>query len=119
MRNVLVVDDDACSWRISEKALKPEGYELRYAGSGKQGLELLEKESFNIVLLALNIPDMDSAEVLGRINADWPDTKVVMIASFSAIWAAVHTLGLGAHDFIVKPFSPRTLLAVANELFER
>ncbi|MBI5098543.1 MAG: response regulator [Nitrospirae bacterium] len=119
MRNVLVVDDDAYSWRISEKALKPEGYELRYAGSGKQGLKLLEKEHFKIVLLALNIPDMDSIEVLGRINADWPDTKVVMIASFTAIWVAIHTLGLGAHDFIVKPFSPGTLLAVVNKFFER
>jgi len=119
MKNVLVVDDDAYSWRISEKALKPEGYEIRYAGSGKQGLELLEKGPFNIVLLALNIPDMDSIEVLDRINADWPDTKVVMIASFSAIWVALHTLGLGAHDFIVKPFSPGTLLAVTNKLFER
>jgi two-component system response regulator AtoC len=113
------VDNDAYSWKISEKALKHEGYELRYAGSGKQGLELLEKEPFNIVMLALNIPDMDSIEVLDRINADWPDTKVVMIASFGAVWAAVHTLSLGAQDFIVKPFSPGTLLAVTNKLFER
>jgi DNA-binding response OmpR family regulator len=111
------MDDDAYSWKICEKALKPQGYALRCAGNAKEGLEFLEKESFRAVLLALKIPDMDGIEVLGKINEDWPDTKVVMIASSNALGPVVHALTSGADDFIVKPFSPAVLLAVINNLF--
>lgn len=111
------MDNDAYSWRICEKALAPQGYVLRCAGNAKEGLELLEKESFRAVLLALKIPDMDGIEVLGKIIEGWPDMKVVMITSSGALGPVVHALTSGAHDFIVKPFSPAVLLAVIKNLF--
>lgn len=111
------MDNDTYLWRICEKTLTPQGYVLRCAGNAKEGLELLEKESFMAVLLALSIPDMDGIEVLGKINEGWPDMKVVMITGSSALGPVVQALTSGAHDFIVKPFSPAVLLAVIKNLF--
>ncbi|MBI5408954.1 MAG: sigma-54-dependent Fis family transcriptional regulator [Nitrospirae bacterium] len=119
MKKVLVIDDEAIVRTSCERALTPEGYEVKAVSSGKEGVELLQKESFALVLLDLKMPDMDGIEVLNKINETWPDTKVVMITGYSTVETAVQALRLGAYNFIEKPFTPDTLLAAVTEVFEK
>lgn len=118
MKKILVIDDEAIVRTSCERTLAPEGYELTLAVSGKEGLEVLERERFALVLLDLKMPDIDGIEVLNKIKATWPETKIVMITGYSTVDTAVQALRLGAFNFIEKPFTPDTLLNAVKEVFE-
>ena len=117
MKKILVIDDEPIVRTSCIRSLSPEGYEVKSASSGKEALELLENEPFNLVLLDLKMPDMDGIEVLKKIKDTWPDTKVVMITGYSTVETAVKTLKLGAFSYLEKPFTPDTLLETAREAF--
>ena len=119
MKRILVIDDEAIVRISCERTLVPEGYEVKSTGSGKEGIEFLEKETFNLVLLDLKMPDMDGIEVLNKINVAWPETKVIIITGYSTVDTAVQALRLGAYNFIEKPFTPDTLLNAVKEVFEQ
>ena len=119
MKKILVIDDEAIVRTSCERSLGTEGYEIKMASSGKEGLAFLEKEPFGLVLLDLKMPDMDGVEVLNKINERWPDTKVIMITGYSTVETAVQALRLGAYNFIEKPFTPDTLITAVKEVFEK
>ena len=106
---VLVIDDEDIVLTSCHRTLTPEGYEVKTAKSGIDGLKMLKNEPFNIVLVDIKMPDMDGIEVLRRIKEEWPDTPVVIITGFSTIEAAVFTIKLGAYDYIEKPFTPERI----------
>lgn len=115
MKKILVIDDEAIVRVSCERALGQEGYEVTAAASGREGIELLEKNSFGLVLLDLKMPDIDGVEVLNTINRKWPGTRVIMITGYSTVEIAVQALRLGAYNFIEKPFTPDTLLTAVRE----
>jgi DNA-binding NtrC family response regulator len=119
MKKVLVIDDEAIVRISSKRTLVPEGYEVKLADSGKAGIEALEEESFDLVLLDLKMPDMGGIEFLTVIMDKWPDTKVIIVTGFSTVETAVEALRLGAFNHIEKPFTPDSLLAAVNEVFEK
>lgn len=118
MKKILVIDDEAIVRVSCERTLTPEGYEVRLASSGKEGIELLEKEFFGLILLDLKMPDMDGIEVLKKIKVRWPETKVAIITGYGTVETAVKTLKIGALNYIEKPFTPDTLLTAVKEVFE-
>jgi len=118
MNKILVIDDEPIVRTSCERTLAPEGYDVTVTASGKEGLEMLEKETFGLVLLDLKMPDMDGIEVLDNIKKKWPDTKVVMVTGYSTVDTAVQALRFGAFNFIEKPFTPDTLLKAVKEIFE-
>lgn len=115
MKKILVIDDEAIVRLSCERALASEGCEVKTAESGIAGISMLEKESFNLVLLDLKMPNMDGLEVLKIIKERWAETKVIIITGYSTDQTAAETLKLGAHDFIEKPFTPDTLAAAVAE----
>jgi DNA-binding NtrC family response regulator len=117
MKKILVIDDEAIVRISCERALGQEGYEVISAASGREGIDLLEKDTFGLVLLDLKMPDIDGVEVLNTINRKWPDTRVIMITGYSTVEIAVQALRLGAYNFIEKPFTPDTLLTAVREAF--
>lgn len=119
MNKILVIDDEAIVRTSCQRTLEPEGYDVRLAKSGQEGLDFMEKEAFSLVLLDLKMPDMDGIEVLNKIKTAWPGTKVVMITGYSTVDTAVQALRLGAYNFIEKPFTPDTLITAVKEVFEK
>jgi DNA-binding NtrC family response regulator len=119
MKKVLVIDDEAIVRISSERTLTPEGYEVKLASSGKEGIELLEKETFGLILLDLKMPDMDGIAVLNVIMERWPGTKVIIVTGYSTVETAVQALRLGAYNHIEKPFIPDALIASVKESFEK
>ena len=87
--------------------------------SGKAGIEILENESFDLILLDLKMPDMGGVEVLKVIMERWPATKVIIVTGYSTVETAVEALRLGAFNHIEKPFTPDSLLAAVTEVFEK
>ncbi|RJQ48878.1 MAG: sigma-54-dependent Fis family transcriptional regulator [Nitrospiraceae bacterium] len=118
MKRILVIDDEPIVRTSCMRALQYEGYEVMLAGSGNEGLDMLNKGSFELVLLDLKMPDMDGMEVLMKIKEQWPGTKVVMITGYSTVETAVQALRLGAYNFVEKPFTPDTLLSAVREVME-
>lgn len=117
MKKILVIDDEYIVRSSCERTLEPEGYIIKCVSSGKEGIELLGKESFKLVLLDLKMPGMDGVEVLNTIKTKWPETKVVMITGYSTVDTAVQALRLGAFNFIEKPFTPDMLISAVKEVF--
>jgi DNA-binding NtrC family response regulator len=119
MKNILIIDDEEIVRMSCERALQVEGFHTGVASGGREGLDMLKKEPYDLVLLDLKMPDMDGMEVLGKIRSSWPDIKVIMISGYSTVDTAVKALRSGAVNFIQKPFAPDTLFSAINEVFDK
>jgi DNA-binding NtrC family response regulator len=115
---ILVIDDEDIVRLSCSRTLVPEGYELKMAKNGLEGLKLLEEESFDLVLTDLKMPNMDGIEVLANIKEKWPATDVVIVTGYHTVETAVKAIKLGAFDYIEKPFTPDTLIATVSNVFK-
>jgi two-component system, NtrC family, nitrogen regulation response regulator NtrX len=111
-RSVLIIDDEASIRSSLEGALKDEGYRVRSAPSGREGLDLLRKDPPDVVILDIWMPGMDGLEVLKQIKSEWPDQPVIMMSGHGTIDTAVRATKLGAFDFLEKPPSLEKLLVL-------
>jgi len=107
--NILVIDDDAFMRDACAQALTKNGHAVHLADSGREGLALLERFSFDLIFLDLYLPKEDGLFVLAEIKDVDPDAVVVMISGHGSIEKAVQAIKLGALDFIAKPFTPEEL----------
>ena len=112
--NILVIDDDAFMRDACHQTLTKHGHSVSLAQSGREGLSLLEKWSFDLILLDLKMPGEDGLSVLAKIKDLDPEAMVVMITGYGSIQTAVRAIKLGAFDFIAKPFTPEQLLKLVN-----
>ena len=91
---------------------------LSVAAEGTKGIEIVESESFDIVILDLNLPDINGFEVLNRIRS-FSNVPIVIVTVRGKEEDQAKGLELGADDYIVKPFRPRDLVARVNAVFRR
>ena len=110
---ILVADDDQALSRTLSWILKENGYDVFTAPGGEHLFEHLAAEPFDLLLLDIMMPKVDGLQLLQRVKADprFKDLPVLMISSMPPEEATVRSLGLGAADFIPKPFRVRELLA--------
>ena len=118
-RQVLVVDDEPVVRNGISRALNNRGMVTRLAANGQEALELLNHDSFDLVLLDIRMPDMDGITVLKLIRAKHPETDVIMITGYPTIDSAVHCIKLGAIDYLVKPFRLDDLDATLRKMRPR
>jgi two-component system, OmpR family, phosphate regulon sensor histidine kinase PhoR len=116
--SILVIDDekrirDACC-----KILTQAGFEVAEAESGIIGLELIEREHFDIILLDLMMPSLSGFDVLARVKALHPDTAIIVISGYATVEHSIEAMKKGAFDFIPKPFSPDQLRVVVAKAIE-
>jgi two-component system nitrogen regulation response regulator NtrX len=117
---ILVVDDEPGVRDALQAILTDEGFRVRCAGSGEEGLEALDSEAFDAVLLDVWLPGIDGLETLSHIRERYADIEVVMISGHGNIDTAVRATKLGAFDFVEKPLSlEKTLLVLRNALRQR
>ena len=115
---VLVIDDDETIRHFLPRELRAEGYQVLTAESGKAGLQILEKEPVDLVLLDIRMPDLSGIQVLERIRQQWPDQVVVMLTGEPDHETAVQAMRLGARDYLTKgkPIREELLLVLNREL---
>jgi DNA-binding NtrC family response regulator len=116
---ILVVDDDPDIREVLQDRLESLDYRVLTASSGKEGLDLLEKQSPQIALLDIEMPDMSGLEVLKEMRARAMDVTVVMITAYGTIERAVEAMKEGAYDFIPKPFDPEHIALIVKKALER
>ena len=108
--NVLVVEDDPRITDVLEYALKAEGYEVRTAQRGREGIEIAKHFSPSLIVLDVGLPDVDGFEVCRNVRT-FSDVPIIFLTSRSDEIDRVVGLEIGGDDYVVKPFSPRELLA--------
>jgi len=116
---ILIVDDDAQIRMLLRDRLQANGYNIFQAENGIKGLELIEKEIPDLVLLDLQMHEMDGIEVLSRLGKKFPEITVVIMTAYGTIERAVEAMKLGAYDFLPKPCKPNHILMVVQKALER
>jgi len=117
---VLVVDDEPGVRSALEAILADEGFEVTTVETGEEGLEALDRGSFDALLLDVWLPGIDGLDTLRRLRELNHDVEVVMISGHGTIDTAVRATKFGAFDFVEKPLSlDRTLLVLRNALRQR
>jgi two-component system, NtrC family, response regulator AtoC len=117
--NILIVDDDPDVQEVLKDRLESLGYRAVPALTGKQGLELLDKESPQLVFLDIELPDMNGLEALKAIRKRQNDVAVVIITAYGTIERAVQAMKDGAYDFISKPLKPGYVALIVERAMER
>jgi DNA-binding NtrC family response regulator len=116
---ILVVDDELVICRSCEKVFRKAGHDVSTALSGRQALDLLTRESFDVVFTDLKMMDVGGMEVLKAVKEHYPETIVVVITGYATIASAVETMRSGAFDYLPKPFTAAELMAVLERALER
>ncbi len=116
---LLVVDDEQDIRDASERILSRIGYQVQKASRGDEALDILNKNSIDIVLLDLKMPGMDGMEVLAKIRERSTEIQVIVITGYATVETAIEAMKQGAYDFIPKPFEPDQLRIVVNRAWEK
>ncbi len=116
---VLVVDDEPVVIKSCDRILSSEGIEVEGAATGREGLELVEGNGFDVMLLDLKMPDTNGLEVLRRVKKAKPEVTVIIITGYPSVDTAVEAMKLGAFDYVVKPFAPEELRKTVRKALEK
>lgn len=121
MRRALVVEDEPDIVELLTHYLESDGWTVAVATDGRAALERVKKDAFDLILLDLQIPAVDGLAVCAAIRADARirHLPVVMLTARGDETDRVLGLEMGADDYVVKPFSPKELLARVRALFRR
>ena len=114
----LIVDDTDIMRDLVKLHLENDGHKVTTADSGNKAIEILQSEKFDVILLDIEMPDMDGIEVLKNIRAETAknNTKIIMLTANKDLTSVKQCLGLGANDYMLKPFNSASLMQRVNKL---
>jgi putative nucleotidyltransferase with HDIG domain len=111
---ILVVDDEEPVRTMMASALDRQGYTVELASGGREALEVLEMNAFNLVLTDIVMGDVNGIALLERIHALQPNLPVVMVTAVHDISVAIDSMRRGAYDYLLKPFEREQLLSTVE-----
>lgn len=117
--NILLVEDEARVADFILRGLKSEGWLVTHAPSGESALNLLADDTFDVVLLDLMLPGISGQDVCRKMRARKNHTPVLMLTALDAVEERISGLGLGADDYLAKPFDFDELVARITALHRR
>jgi len=119
MPKILIIDDEKSIRKTLREILEYEKYQVDEATEGMEGLALIQKEKYDVVLCDIKMPKMDGIELLDRIILLSSDIPVVMISGHGTIETAVEAVKKGAFDFIAKPLDLNRLLVTIRNAMDK
>lgn len=117
MTDILVVEDDEAIANLIYVSLSAEGYRCTCARDGMEGADYIERQSFDLVLLDIMLPEVDGYELLEFIKPT--GTPVIFLTAKGSIEDKVRGLRAGADDYLPKPFASREFIARVKALSRR
>jgi two-component system response regulator PilR (NtrC family) len=117
--SVLVIDDEEVMREILEALLAREGYRVKVATSGEEGLELARSTSFDAAIVDVMMPGIDGIATLEELKKIDEDLPVVMVTAFASVETAISAMKRGAFDYITKPFKNDEVVVVVRNAVER
>jgi two-component system cell cycle response regulator CtrA len=119
MMRVLLVEDNVAMTAMIEQVLREENFIVYSTHLGEDGIEIAKLYDYDIIVLDLTLPDIDGYEVLRRLRAARVRTPVLIMSGRTEIDAKIKGLGIGADDFMVKPFNQGELIARIQAVVRR
>lgn len=119
MAKILILDDEKSIRNTLGEILEYEKYEVEEAKDGEEGLKMITKNDYDIVLCDIKMPKMDGMEVLEKAKELGKDTQFIMISAHGTIETAVEATKKGAYDFITKPPDLNRLLLTIRNAMEK
>jgi len=116
--HILVVDDELSMRELLEYMLTKEGYRVTCAATGKEAINLLRKETYDLLLCDIRLGDISGIDVLKASKQSNPDTVVILISAFATTETAVEAMNQGAYDYVPKPFDKDELLVTIAKALE-
>jgi DNA-binding NtrC family response regulator len=117
--SILVVDDEEIMRDILETLLKGEGYSVRLASSGEEGVELAKNVPFDAAIIDVMMPGMDGMQTLEALKKLDDELAVIMVTAFASVENAITAMKRGAFDYITKPFKNDEVLVILRNALER
>ena len=117
--SILVVDDEEIMREILETLLKGEGYSVRLAASGEEGIELARNMPFDAAIVDIMMPGIDGMTTLESLKKLDDELPVIMVTAYASVESAITAMKRGAFDYITKPFKNDEVLVVIKNALER
>lgn len=116
---ILVVDDEEHIRQLCLDVLGGKGYHAEVCADPRDAVERLERSNYNLLLADIKMPQMNGFELLGLVKEISHDITVVMITGYATIENAINSLKLGAHGFVLKPFTAPELIQAVEDALDR
>jgi DNA-binding NtrC family response regulator len=116
---ILIAEDEDITRKHLIYALKNEGYDVVGTRNGREALEQIEREYFDILITDVKMPEMSGIELLEKTREKYQDIEVLVITGFGSIDAAVEAMKKGAFEYITKPFNLDELIHKVKNVYER
>jgi len=110
MSKVLIIEDESAIAELERDYLELSGFEVEIANDGKYGLNMALSEDYDLIILDLMLPEVDGFEICRQVRAE-KNTPIIMVSAKKDDIDKIRGLGLGADDYMTKPFSPSELVA--------
>ena len=117
--SILIIDDEGIMREVISSVVGEAGHQVLTAASAEEGLEIIQKQLVDVVLLDLMLPGMGGLEALKKIQSLDSEIAVIMVTAYASIENAVQATRLGAFDFVTKPFRNEELLLVIKNSIRR
>jgi two-component system, cell cycle response regulator CtrA len=119
MMRVLLIEDDHAMAALTEHVLRERNFIVDTTDLGEDGLEIGKLYDYDIIILDLTLPDIDGYEVLRRLRAAQVHTPVLIMSGRAGVDSKIKALGVGADDFMTKPFNGDELIARIQAVVRR
>lgn len=116
---ILIVDDEERFRNTMRKLLSIEDYEASVAGSGSEALDELHKNTYDIIILDVRMPEVSGVQVLSEIKKLDPTIEVIIMTGYASVDTAKEIMKLGAYDYLLKPYAISELLEKIDAAYER
>jgi DNA-binding NtrC family response regulator len=116
---VLIVDDEERFRTTLRKLLTVREMEATDVGSARDAFSEMEKNSYDVILLDVKMPEMNGIEALGKIKKEYPDVEVIILTGHASVDAAVEIMKLGGYEYLLKPCPIDELAGKIESAWER
>ena len=118
MKRILVVDDEEMIRDLLKETFHRKGYEIETAENGKDAIDRLDAQRFDLLVTDLRLPDLSGMKILTESKKKSPELGVIMITGYGSIKNAVKAMKQGAFDYITKPFDLDEIEMVVDKYFQ-
>lgn len=117
--NILIAEDESMMRHIMTVVLKRENYNVIAVSNGEEAIQYLQKHKVDLVITDIHMPEVNGFELVGWIRKHLQHTRIIVLSSLCQEHVVVEAFGLGADEYVTKPFSPNELNVRVKKLFMR
>ncbi len=103
-KNILVIDDEEVILDFFQELLSKDGYVVKVARTGEEGLVAMGKELFNLAIVDKNLPGINGLEVIKRARKLNPDMEIIIVTAYGSLESVMEAIKLGVLNYLTKPF---------------